>query len=152
VAVEISRLSEEELPQVRPLLLDLLEAERVVGSEEPLPRARLDSWLPQTNAQFAGENHLFAAREEGHLIGFCWCVLFDPGTGLEGEVAELYVVPSWRGRGLGGQLVQEAVRLFSSRRVTFACVWTRAENGAAVSAYQNAGFAPTDQLVLTWYP
>lgn len=152
MTVEICRLSEDELSLVRPLLLDLLEAERLTGSEQPLSRARLDGWLPHTKGRFEGENHLFAARDQGQVVGFCWCVLFDPGTGLEGEVAELYVVPGWRGRGLGVQLVEEAVRLFSSRHVTFACVWTRADNDAAVSAYKHAGFSPTDQLVLTWYP
>ena len=147
--MEIVRLEAEELPSIRPLLLDLLESEH---SEESLPRASVDSWLPQTKESFQGENHVFAARDQGRLVGFCWCVIFDPGTGLEGEVAELYVAPRWRGRRLGLRLVEEATRLFRSRRVTFACVWTRADNRAAVAAYRRAGFAPTDQLVLTWYP
>jgi hypothetical protein len=42
--------------------------------------------------------------------------------------------------------------LFRQRRVTFACVWTRAANAAAVRLYQRAGFRPTEQMVLTWLP
>ncbi len=148
--MEIVRLEPEELSSIRPLLLDLLESDQ--PGEAPLARDALDSWLPETKGSFRGENHVFAARDEGVVAGFCWCVLFDPGTGLEGEVAELYVAPRWRGQGLAARLVAEATRLFRSRRVTFACVWTRADNRAAVAAYRRAGFAPTDQLVLTWYP
>jgi hypothetical protein len=36
--------------------------------------------------------------------------------------------------------------------VTFACVWTRDDNVAALAAYRAAGFTPTNQAVLTWLP
>ena len=36
--------------------------------------------------------------------------------------------------------------------MTFACVWTRDDNPAAMAAYRAAGFAPTEQTVLTWLP
>ena len=46
---------------------------------------------------FTGENHLLVARDgAGHAVGVCWVVLFDPGTGLEAEIAELYVRPEVR--------------------------------------------------------
>ena len=31
-------------------------------------------------------------------------------------------------------------------------VWTRPDNEAAVRLYRSAGFEPSRQLVLTWYP
>ena len=96
---------------------------------------------------------LLVARGDGEaIVAVCWCVLFDPGTGLEGEVAELYVDPAARGRGVADQLLGEAMRLFRERNVTFACVWTRDDNPAAVAAYRRAGFAPTEQAVPTWLP
>jgi len=102
---------------------------------------------------FRGENVVFAVRDEiGEVIGFSWVVLFDPGTGLEGEVAEVYVSPEHRGRGVGEMLMQQAVRLFRERRVTLGYVWTRPDNEAAVRLYQSAGFEHNRQLVLTWYP
>ncbi len=148
----IEPLAEAQLEQIRPLLLDLLQAEQLAAGETPAGRFDLDSWLPRTRASFEGENHIFAARDGDRVLGFCWCVLFDPGTGLEGEVAELYVRPEARGDGLASRLVERAVELFADRRVTFACVWTRAGNEPALRAYRGAGFAPTDQLILTWYP
>jgi ribosomal protein S18 acetylase RimI-like enzyme len=150
--LEIRLLEAHELPSIRPLLLDLLAAE--ASPEEPSApaRAALDVTLPTTAASFLGENHVFAALADGSLAGFCWCVIFDPGTGLEGELAELYVAPEWRSRGLGRRLVAAGVELFRSRQVTFACVWTRSENAPAMAAYRDAGFQPTEQVVLTWYP
>lgn len=102
--------------------------------------------------RFAGENVIFAARVDGTLVGFCWCVLFDPGTGLEAEVAEVYVDQAFRGRGIGGMLLRRSVELFRQRNVTFAAVWTRETNPGAVRLYEEAGFRRTEQLVLTWLP
>jgi ribosomal protein S18 acetylase RimI-like enzyme len=79
-------------------------------------------------------------------------VLFDPGNGLEGEIAELYVRPEVRGAGVARRLVGEAIALLRRRNVSFVCVWTRGDNPQALAAYRAAGFAPTEQAVLTWLP
>jgi ribosomal protein S18 acetylase RimI-like enzyme len=102
--------------------------------------------------RFQGENIILAARSGGRVVGLCWCVLFNPGTGLEGEVAEVYVDPSVRLAGIGGRLLRRAVQLFRERSVTFAAVWTRENNPQAVRIYEEAGFRRTEQLVLTWLP
>ena len=102
---------------------------------------------------FIGRNHLLVARGgDGRALGVCWVVIFDPGTGLEAEVAELYVRPEVRGGGVARQLVAAAMELIRSRHVTFASVWTRDDNPAALAAYRSAGFGPTSQTVLTWLP
>jgi ribosomal protein S18 acetylase RimI-like enzyme len=103
-------------------------------------------------ARFTGENIILAAHLSGKLIGLCWCVLFNPGTGLEAEVAEVYVDAAFRSRGIGGALLRRAVQLFRERNVTFAAVWTRENNPQAVRLYEEAGFERTEQLVLTWLP
>lgn len=148
----IENLAEAELGEIRPLLVDLLQGEQEEAGGGGLSREQLERWLPVTRASFRGQNHIFAAKQDGQIVGFCWCLLFDPGTGLEGEVAELYVAPGARGQGVASKLVEEAVGLFARHQVTFACVWTRESNLAAVRAYRRVGFGPTDQLVLTWYP
>jgi ribosomal protein S18 acetylase RimI-like enzyme len=102
---------------------------------------------------FRGDNVVFVARDEkDHAVGLCWCVLFDPGNGLEGEVAELYVVPAARGAGVATALVGEAMRLFRDREATFVMVWTRPDNPEALAVYRRHGFQPTEQTVLTWLP
>lgn len=103
--------------------------------------------------EFVGENVILAARAgDDRVVGMCWCVFFNPGTGLEAEVAEVYVEPSFRSEGLGGELLRRAVGLFRERGVTFASVWTRESNPQAVRLYEQAGFQRTEQLVLTWLP
>ncbi len=139
-------------PEVAAMLVDLTLAEQDHYDHPPETAAEVRRRL-RVSPRFTGENHLLVAREGGgRAVGVCWVVLFDPGTGLEGEVAELYVIPEARGSGVAGALVAEAVALLRSRHVSFAAVWTRPDNTAALAAYRAAGFAPTEQAVLTWLP
>lgn len=151
--MRIERLAAEDDAGVRSMLteLALAEQERYDHPRRTSEEVAGGTALPRSH--FTGENHLLVARDERDAAaGLCWCVLFDPGTGLEGEVAELYVRPEWRGRGVAGALLREAMALFRRRQVTFACVWTRNDNPAAMAAYRSAGFTPTEQAVLTWLP
>jgi ribosomal protein S18 acetylase RimI-like enzyme len=152
--LDVERLADGEYDLIKPLLVELHMGEQVHYSDHPqLRREDIEDHLATVPTTFRGENIVFAVRDEvGTVIGFCWIVLFDPGTGLEGEVAEVYVQPEHRGRGVGEMLMQQAVRLFRERRVTLGYVWTRPDNEAAVRLYQSAGFESNRQLVLTWYP
>jgi GNAT superfamily N-acetyltransferase len=156
VSVEV--LEEAGLEEVRPLLLDLMVEDQGLyqeGQEHDRDRARDEidgGLLGSLRPTFTGENIILAIRQEGRVVALCWCVIFDPGTGREGEVAEVYVVPDHRGRGLATTLLKRAVELFKDREVTFAAVWTHSRNPAAVRLYERAGFKPTEQLVLTWLP
>lgn len=139
---------------MKPLLVDLYLAEQDHFAEMPrLQRVDFERIQPEVEPRFVGDNIVLAVRAGAdRLAGFCWIVLFDPGTGLEGEVAEVYVDPDHRGRGIARSLLREAVRLFRERGVTLGYVWTRADNDEAVRLYRSAGFADNRQLVLTWYP
>jgi ribosomal protein S18 acetylase RimI-like enzyme len=154
----VERLAAGDYAHVRPLLVDLHLGEQTHYSDHPqLSRGEVEDHLSTVPSSFAGENVIYAVRDggptgPGEIVGFCWIVLFDPGTGLEGEVAEVYVAAEHRGRGIGEMLMEQAVRLFKERRVTLGYVWTRNDNEAAVRLYKSAGFEPNRQLVLTWYP
>jgi ribosomal protein S18 acetylase RimI-like enzyme len=150
----VERLAHGEYALIKPLLVDLHLAEQVHYEDHPqLPRSEIEANLDTVPGTFRGENVVFAVRDDaGTVIGFCWIVLFDPGTGLEGEVAEVIVAEDHRGRGVGEVLMDQAVRLFRERGVTLGYVWTRPDNHAAVRLYKSAGFEPSRQLVLTWYP
>jgi ribosomal protein S18 acetylase RimI-like enzyme len=152
--LEVERLAEGDFARIKPLLVDLHLSEQAHFSDHPqLSRREVEDNLTTVPASFVGENVIFAVRDDmGAVIGFCWVVLFDPGTGLEGEIAEVSVAPEHRGRQIGEQLMERAVRLFRERGVTLGYVWTRPENEAAVRLYRSAGFESNRQLVLTWYP
>ena len=152
--LDVERLAAGDYAQIKPLLVELHLTEQVHYSDHPqLAREEIERHLRQIPSAFRGENVIYAARNEGGaIVGFCWIVLYDPGTGLEGEVAELYVAEGHRGQGIGEALVRQATRLFAERRVTLGYVWTRSDNEAAVHLYKSAGFEPNRQLVMTWYP
>jgi ribosomal protein S18 acetylase RimI-like enzyme len=149
----VERLTGDQLWLIKPLLVELHLYEQPHYSDHPqLTPAQIEDAL-DIHPTFEGENIVFASRDaEGGLAGFCWVVLFDPGTGLEGEIAELYVAERMRGHGIGEALVRRAVELFEHRGVTLGYVWTRADNQPATRLYRSAGFEPGQQLVLTWYP
>jgi len=150
--IRIEEAPETSGPEIRDLLVSLtLEEQR--HYDHPQETAAEIAHRLDPQPRFQGENHLLVARtEEGAAAGLCWVVLFDPGTGLEGEVAELYVRPEARGRGIASDLVRAAMEMLRERHVTFASVWTRDDNPAALAAYRKSGFAPTTQTVLTWLP
>jgi ribosomal protein S18 acetylase RimI-like enzyme len=152
--LDVERLEVGDYALIKPLLVELHLGEQVHYSDHPqLSRLEIERNLTEIPSTFRGENVIYAVRDEvGQVLGFCWIVLYDPGTGLEGEVAELYVSAEHRGRGIGDMLVRKAVRLFDERRVTLGYVWTRPDNESAVKLYKSAGFEPNRQLVMTWYP
>ena len=148
--VRIETLEDHQDADVRAMLVDLALAEQQ-HYDHPEERPEQLSARLTTAPRFSGENHILVARASGgKAIGLCWVVLFDPGTGLEAEIAELYVRPGERGQGIARSLMADAMQLIRSRNVTFACVWTRGDNQAALGAYISAGFTPTEQTVLTW--
>jgi ribosomal protein S18 acetylase RimI-like enzyme len=151
--LEIERLADEDLRLIKPLLVELQLHEQQHYSDHPqLSASQIEAAL-EVQPAFQGENVIFVSRDQaGRLAGFCWVVLFDPGTGLEGEVAEVYVAQAHRGKGVGEALVRRAVELFEQRGVTLGYVWTRSDNDPAIRLYRSAGFEPTRQLILTWYP
>jgi GNAT superfamily N-acetyltransferase len=151
--IRIETLGDTDDPGVRALLVELAVEEQDKYHHPRQSPEQIERGMPPLRSSFTGENHVFVARDgDGDTVGVCWCVLFDPGTGLEGEVAELFVRPDTRGQRLSSRLLDAAMGLFRSRNVTFACVWTRDDNPAAMAAYRRAGFGPTEQTVLTWLP
>lgn len=150
-AIRVEELTGED-PEVAAMLVDLTLHEQEHFAHPRETRREVERRLTAA-PRFTGENHILVARDQdGQALGVCWVVLFDPGTGLEAELAELYVRPEVRGGGVARTLVAQALALLRRRHVTFACVWTREDNPAALAAYRAAGFAPTDQAVLTWLP
>ncbi len=150
----VERLAAGDYDLIKPLLVELHLGEQVHYADHPqLQREEIERHLTRVPTTFRGENIVYAVRDSAaKVIGFCWIVLYDPGTGLEGEVAEVYVAAEHRNRGIGEMLVRQAVRLFAERGVTLGYVWTRPDNEAAIKLYRHAGFEPNRQLVMTWYP
>jgi ribosomal protein S18 acetylase RimI-like enzyme len=151
---EVEVLDAAELPAVRSMLVNLLDEEQRQYAHRQMSREEIENGLlGELLPTFTGDNIVLALRDDDRAIAaFCWLVCYDPGTGREGEVAEVYVRPDQRGRGLAQLLLKRAVALFQARGVTLGTVWTHPGNEAAIRLYRRAGFEPTEQLVLTWLP
>lgn len=149
----ISPLDDPADVGVHNLLVEFAAKEQAHYDHPPRSQAEIVEDSGPISRHFVGENVVLVARDDAQAaIGLVWCVLFDPGTGLEGELAELVVDPQWRGQGVATELCKRAMALFRERAVSFVCVWTRGNNPAALAAYRRAGFTPTEQEVLTWLP
>ncbi|MBV8526677.1 MAG: GNAT family N-acetyltransferase [Candidatus Dormibacteraeota bacterium] len=151
-SVQVGEMHPDEVAAVRDLLADLTAEEQRHFDHPQETREEILRRL-HVSRTFSGENHYLVARDaDGVPLGLCWVALFDPGNGLEAEIAELYVRPEARERGVATSLATAAMELIRSSGVTFASVWTRGDNEAALAVYRAAGFAPTEQTVLTWLP
>lgn len=139
--------------EARALLVELALEDQGRFPQGRMTRAQAEVATGPVRRHFVGENHVLLARNRtGQAVGLLWCVLYDPGTGLEGELAELYVRPEVRRQGIATGLCREAISLFRRRAVTLASVWTHESNPAALAVYRRAGFRPTEHTVLTWLP
>lgn len=120
--LRIEILEEHEDAEVRAMLVDLALGEQK-HFDHPIESPEQLTERLRPSPHFTGDNHILVARApDGRAVGLCWIVLFDPGTGLEAEVAELYVRPEGRGQGVAHRLMAAAMDVLREREVTFACV------------------------------
>ena len=86
------------------------------------------------------------AEEGGEAVGIAVLrvqpSIFSPAQ--EAYLAELYVVPSRRGRGFGKELITEVVRVAREQGADYAFVVTSEEDRLARRLYEAAGFRRTE--------
>jgi ribosomal protein S18 acetylase RimI-like enzyme len=63
---------------------------------------------------------------------------------LECYLAELYVVPDQRGRGLGRALVEATIELARNEGADYICLATGEDNVASRALYESLGFSATE--------
>ncbi|PYN90850.1 MAG: GNAT family N-acetyltransferase [Candidatus Rokuibacteriota bacterium] len=125
-----------DLPPER--VRDLLADSEAAGSR--IVRRLVDEWADQTNRFDRPGEALFAARVAGRLVGVCGLNV-DPYAGAPraGRVRHLYVLTSFRGRGVGRQLVAHVIDSAGGR---FDTLRLRTNNEAAARLYAAMGFRP----------
>ncbi|HKV83081.1 MAG TPA: N-acetyltransferase [Ktedonobacterales bacterium] len=88
---------------------------------------------------------LVAVAPDGALAGFCICWLnttarWETGPEITGQVEPIGVAPAYQGSGLGRALMYEGVRRMAEHGAQRMFVEVDAENEAARSLYESAGF------------
>ena len=98
----------------------------------------MDEWADRTNRFDRPGEALFGARVGERLVGVCGLNV-DPYAGDDriGRVRHLYVLVSFRRRGVGRQLV---ARVIESARDRFDSLRLRTDNEAAARLYVAMGF------------
>jgi len=124
---------------------DLLADSEAAGSR--IVRRLVDEWADRTNRFDRPGEALFAASVGGRLVGVCGLNV-DPyvGDSRVGRVRHLYVLTSFRGRGVGRQLVTRVIESACDR---FDRLRLRTNNEAAARLYEALGFRAYGESTFT---
>jgi ribosomal-protein-alanine N-acetyltransferase len=95
--------------------------------------------LEQLQASFRQGLILLGAKSLERLVGYVGFQIVVPDM----ELLNVAVLPAWRGRGLGRDLVQAALVLGLKQGAKFCFLEVAADNAPALSLYQSLGFAIT---------
>lgn len=113
------------------------------GESEQL-RSALDEWLRRSDVACA------VAEHGGHLVGMAWMVVFERVPDLgdvnrhSADVQSVFVLPSYRGRGVGAELVRSLCDAADRRAIPRVMVHSSTR---AIDLYRRAGFARSPTLL-----
>lgn len=133
--------------QIHPLLI----ASETEGFK--FVRRVVEEWQSGAN-RFSGKGEaLLGAFVDGHLVAICG-LMSDPYAKQPeiGRLRNLYVLPSHRGHGIGGDLTRRVIALAAE---AFVVLRLRAGTPQAARLYEHVGFRPVADLadcthVLAW--
>jgi ribosomal protein S18 acetylase RimI-like enzyme len=97
-----------------------------------------------------GSTLLLARDDEGRIVGTLTLVVFRTTTELRARIEDVVVEESARGKGLGEQLVREALRLGAERGARSVTLTSRPDREAANRLYERIGFEQRDTNVYTY--
>ena len=106
--------------------------------------ALYETWIERSCGGWA--DAVFVAQVDGGPAGYCTCHLTEDGCGSIGLVG---MAASARGRGLGSELLDSALRYFQAHGALRVQVVTQGRNIPAQRFYQRSGFLTGS--VMLWY-
>lgn len=116
------------------------------------PRLHITPAMLQAAAQDSA-THLFAAVDQGRIVGCAsLCVSHSP-TGRKGRIEDVVVSSDYRGQGLGRRLMQHLVDYARKELAPIVLNLTsKPEREAANRLYQALGFQPYETNVYKLWP
>jgi ribosomal protein S18 acetylase RimI-like enzyme len=137
-------------------LLAKLDFEEQMGLQhrriKPFEELLIEKKKLEISTEVAAKNVIFVAELNETIVGLCWCTIVDNSLSKVGEIEEFYVMPQYRGKGIGVELLRAATNLFKEEKVEVAFVWTLKERKAAIEAYKKAGFKKCREPVFYYSP
>jgi ribosomal protein S18 acetylase RimI-like enzyme len=141
-----------------------MRIERVTEADERLVEA-IARLLPQLSAKRASPSvreltelaaapgtSLLVAFEDDNVLGMLTLVLYRVPTGIRGWIHDVVVDEAARGRGVGGELTAEALRLAEQAGAVSVELTTRPQRAEANRLYQRLGFERRETNVYVWRP
>jgi len=123
------------------LAREMFEIERLIVPSE----ANGDKWVEFVREGLAsGRNFLLVAKSGGMVVGFALASIFRDYP-LEisktiGVIDDVYVLPEFRGRGIGKKLAVECLNRMKAAGVTAVTLQVLTENKTATRLYEKLGF------------
>jgi len=87
------------------------------------------------------------AEDDGHAVGFVFCVLGDRGRHTA-HVTDIYVRPEARRRGIGRALLAELIEPARGADLAHVSLEVLVRNSEARRLYERLGFAPVDMFMV----
>ncbi|MCM3921988.1 GNAT family N-acetyltransferase [Frankia sp. AiPs1] len=109
------------------------------------PAQRVPRWTAAVRQAAWPARGVLVADEAGEMVGFASLhpsADHDQDATEVGEVASFYVLPAAWGRGVGGQLMAAAVRMFGAAGFASATLWVLETNARAIRFYAHQGWEP----------
>jgi ribosomal protein S18 acetylase RimI-like enzyme len=103
-------------------------------------------WVDKAT-QWSGDRSVgYLAIEDGQACGIAGCFLHrdDPSRAV---LISMWVAPSYRGRGVGDQLVDSIIGWANSRRATKLLLMVTSNSRRAIRFYERLGFALTGHTI-----
>ena len=140
----------EDIPVIHEFILDLQRFEHVLEPNRRLDAPVATDYLSalEKKVHETGGTFLIAEDDGGHAIG--WAAAHEdepdrysvPEERRIGYIAELYVVPDARGRGVGSSLIRACEAWARQRSLPVIMIGVLSKNTRAFAAYRNNEYDP----------
>jgi putative acetyltransferase len=139
-AVDIRIIRPNDDKAIRQVILTCLDEFGIIDEAES------DSDLESISTAFLPPRHRFFVALDGQrVIGGCGIRPLGGGDGHVAEIRKAYIVPEYRGKGIGLRLLNSCIEAAQLFEFTALYVETKKNMGGAKRLYTEAGFAPLDQ-------
>jgi len=140
---EISIANVNDLPELIELLNDLFTQDIEFVPDLKKQKAGLEAII---NNPEIGE--ILVLKGDGHILGMV-SLLYSISTALGGKVAileDMIIHKDFRQKGLGKELLGEAIRFSKERNCLRLTLLTDFNNNAAINFYQHFGFKKSEMI------